>query len=173
MNLLTLANQLQSGAITLAEWQAQMREYLRGEYVLAMELAKNGRNNVTFSDWGFVGSELKKQYQYLDRFAKDIAENPQKWLSGTMLYERMKLYSDSAYTALADMIEREMEKAGYTEEKNILGDADHCDECLQETAKGWSPIGSLIPIGDRICIVKCKCTMQYRKQMPDGSYQYE
>lgn len=170
MNLQQLSRQLQNGDITLAEWQAAMRDYLRAEYITAMELAKGGRGNITQSDWGFVGSELKKQYQYLDGFANDIANNPDKWLNGNSLFERMRLYSDSAYTSLADMIQREMLAAGFTEEINELGDADHCEECLQETAKGWSPIGSLIPIGDRICIVKCKCSMKYRK--PDGSGGY-
>lgn len=166
MNLDQLARGLQDGSLTLDQWKAGMREYLRNEYVLAMELAKGGRDNVTFADWGFVGSELKKQYQFLDNFAAEIAANPDRWLKGGSLFQRMKLYSDSAYTSLADMVQREFEKAGFTEERNKLGVADHCDECLSETAKSWQPIGTLIPIGERICIVKCKCTKEYRK--PDG-----
>ena len=172
MNLDQLAKQLQSGQITLDEWKAEMRDYLRQEYTLAMELAKNGRDNITPSDWGFVGSELKKQYQYLDGFANDIAANPDRWLNGTSLQSRMKLYSDSAYTTLTDMVQREAERAGFTEERNKLGDADHCDECLEETGRDWQPIGTLIPIGERICIVKCKCTMEYRKPDGQGGYIY-
>ena len=62
--------------------------------------------------------------------------------------------------------------AGFTEERNRLGDADHCPECLQETSKSWQPINSLIPIGERICTVRCKCTMEYRRLNSDGSYTY-
>lgn len=172
MNLSQLAEQLKNGSITLAEWQASMREYLRAEYTTAMILAKGGREFVTAADWGFVGSELKKQYQYLDQFAQDIVNDPNKWLWGDNLLNRMNLYKDSAYSSLADMLAREAAAAGFTEERNELGTADHCDECLQETAKSWQPIGSLIPIGERICIVKCKCTLRYRKQLADGSYVY-
>lgn len=172
MNLSQLAEQLKNGSITLAEWQSAMKDYLREQYRIALELAKGGAGNITQSDWGYMGSLLRKQYQYLDNFAQDIVNDPAKWLWGNNLINRMNLYSDAAYSALADLQARAMTEAGFTEEANVLGAADHCDQCLEETAKSWQPIGTLVPVGERICIVKCKCSMKYRKQLADGSYIY-
>lgn len=172
MNLELLSWQLKEGDISISEWQAEMREYLRLQYEQAMILAKGGREFVTQSDWGYEGSLLKKQYQYLDGFAQDIANNPDKWLTGNNMLNRMNLYKDSAYTALEDFQQRKFEQLGFTEEKNDLGDADHCDDCLQETSRGWVSIGELVPIGDRQCQVRCKCTMRYRRLEPNGSYTY-
>jgi hypothetical protein len=109
-----------------------------------------------------MGSAIKKQYAYLDGFAKEIQANPEAWINGR-LDARMNLYKESAYTTLADFQAREYGEQGYDEEINILGVADHCDDCLAETGRGWVPIGTLIPIGDRQCIVNCKCTIDYRR----------
>ena len=55
-------------------------------------------------------------------------------------------------------------RAGMTEERNFLEpDADHCQECWDEAAKGWSPLGTLIPIGERTCLTKCQCKFEYRR----------
>jgi hypothetical protein len=167
MNLAQLAAQLASGSITVQAWEAAMRDYLRTQFTDAMILAKGGREFVTFSDWGYMGSALKKQYEFLSNFANDISKNT---MSEAQILARMELYKDSAYSALADFMAREALRNGYSEEQNALGVADHCDDCLTQTARGWVAIGQLIPIGERICIVRCKCTMRYRKQNADGSF---
>ncbi len=162
MNLEELAAALKDGRISLTEWQAAMREYLRQQYTVATMLAKGGSEHVTQSDWGYMGSLLKKQYQYLDKFAQDIANNPKAWLTGR-LDVRMNMYKESAYAAYEAMNRREMINAGMDEERRVLGEADHCEDCLVETAKGWQPIGTLAAIGDSVCKTNCKCTFEYRK----------
>lgn len=171
MSLSSLADDLQSGAISLVEWEAQMRDYVLSEYTIALELTKGGREKITQSDWGYLGSLVKKQYQYLDGFAGEIAANPEQWLQGKRLLARMDLYRDSAYAALEDMRGREAVNQDFDEESNELGIADHCEGCLEEKSRGWVPIGSLVPIGDRLCRVRCKCTIVYRK-LVDGEYIY-
>lgn len=162
MGLKELAEQLKSGTITLAEWETQMRQYLRSEYTTAMILSKGGRNNITQADWGYLGSELKKQYQYLGNFAKDIMTKPEAWLNGR-LDNRMNLYRESAYSALENFDRREHVLNGYTEERRVLGEADHCEGCLAQASMGWQPIGTLDPIGAEECATNCKCEFEYRK----------
>jgi hypothetical protein len=170
MNLEQLAADLKAGNITIAEWEAGMRQYLREQYEAAMILAKGGRGNITQSDWGYDGAALKKQYQYLSNFANEIKANPEKWLAGTRLDARMDLYKDSAYAALEDFRAREALQVGATHEKNELGDADHCPGCYEAQGAGIVPIGTLVPVGARDCMVRCKCTMHYYRQEADGSY---
>ena len=156
----------------IAEWQSSMRQYLREQYETAMILAKGGRDNITQSDWGYEGSALKKQYQYLDGFANDIANNPEAWLNGR-LDARMNLYKESAYTALEDFVHRERENAGYTEERRVLAAVENCEDCKDAEKLGWKPIGTLPAIGDSVCLTNCKCEFEYRKLEADGSYTYE
>jgi hypothetical protein len=162
MNLSALAESLKAGEISLSQWESSMRDYLREQYTVGMILTKGGRDNITQADWGYMGSALKKQYNYLGGFARDIANDPQAWLSGRLDY-RMNLYKESAYTALEDFNRREHRLAGYDEERRVLGQADHCDDCLDAAAQGWQPIGTLPAIGDSVCIVNCKCEFEYRK----------
>jgi len=172
MSFELLAADLQGNRIGIGGWESEMRDLVLEEYKAALILIRGGEANVTASDWGYLGSLVKKQYQYIDAFANDIAANPSRWMTGNGLLNRMLLYKESAWSAFSNLHARDMKQRGFTEERNILGVADHCDECLQETSKGWSPIGSLIPIGQRTCIVNDHCTMQYRKLNEDGSYTY-
>jgi hypothetical protein len=125
MDVTALAAQLKSGAISLPEWQAAMRESLRSDYKDAMYLTRGGIENVSQSDWGYVGSSLKKQYAYLDQFATDIAADPVKWKTGR-LDNRMRLYNQSGYSALEEFKARDVKIAGWTEERRVLGTMDNC-----------------------------------------------
>jgi hypothetical protein len=153
MTLAELAEELRSGNITVSQWETSMRDFLRSEYETALILAKGGRDNITFSDWGYEGSLLKKQYQYLSNFAKEISANPTAWMSGR-LDTRMKMYGESAYAALEDFQRREAEAQGYTEEIRHLHATESCPDCIA-AGEHWEPIGSLPPIGDSVCIVNC------------------
>jgi hypothetical protein len=162
MDLQTLADNLKATG-DIAAWEAGMRQYLREQYEAAMTLVKGGRDNITQADWGYEGSLLKKQYQYLSNFANDIAKNPDAWLNTNRLNARMDLYKESAYSAMEDMRRREYTEAGYTEERRLLHAAESCPGCLSQAGLGWQPIGSLDPIGAEECVTNCKCEFDFRK----------
>jgi len=162
MNWDQLAAALKDGSISLWEWTAQMRALIVQEQNTAMMLVKGGREFVTFADWGYVGSEVKKQYAFLDKFAQDILNDPMKWSTGR-LDNRMNLYRESGYAALEKFERREKIIDGFDEEISILGEADHCEDCLDRAGIGWQPIGTLPEIGDSVCNMKCKCHFEYRK----------
>lgn len=167
MSLSSLAEDLRTGAISLPEWESQMRAIVREQSIAAMELAKGGREFITQADWGYVGSQVKKQYEFLDGFASDIAADPAKWLNGR-LDVRMKQYNQSGYAALEDYLKREADLAGWTEERRILQDgAENCEGCEDQARRSWVNIGSLPPIGSQQCRMNCLCHDEYRK--PDGA----
>jgi hypothetical protein len=178
-----LAEQLKSGAISLPEWQAGMKDFIRNELINSMVLAKGGREFVTQSDYGFVGSQVKKQYQYLDKFAADIRANPAAWLTGRRLNARASLYNQLGYAALEEDIQREKVKSGWTEERRVLGFVrfEHCEDtgdrpgCVELAAKEWQKIGTLPKIGEAACYTNCRCEFQYRKPDPEnaGEWIYE
>jgi len=175
MSLDDLAAQLiASKGENLAEWEQAMRDMLRDEYRIALELVKGGPQNITQSDWGYMGSMLKEQYAYLSEFAFDIAIHPDQWLNGRLM-SRMNLYKQSAYGALEQFQRRAAEQAGFTEERRRLGVpmTEHCHPhkgrpgCEELAAREWQSIGTLPKIGEAACYTNCLCTFDYRK--PDGA----
>lgn len=155
-----IAQKLVDGSINLAEWQIQTASLLKGLHV-SMGLAANGGLAQTSpSDLGFIGSRLKAQYEYLRDFALQISKGEQP-LNGSLV-ARAALYSQAARETYSDVVARSAMNGGAQEELSQLAAADHCEDCVGEAAKGWSPIGSLIPIGDRRCMSNCRCSMAYR-----------
>jgi hypothetical protein len=156
----TLSSQLVAGQINLAEWQIQMAANLKSLHV-AMALAANGGiKNSSPGDLGYIGGLVKEQYKFLRDFAKQIKTGEQK-LDGT-LAARAELYVQAARGTHEKVKDRAAKIGGAMEERSILGLADHCQDCLGEAAKDWSPIGSLIPVGERICKARCHCRMEQR-----------
>ena len=163
MNLEELAQKLRDGKITTAQWQAAMREYIRSLHRQAAATAMGGMENVSQSMWGYVGSLVKKQYAYLDKFAQDIIKNPDAWLNGRLLV-RMKLYERAEWGTFEQVIRRDMEDQGYDEERRVLGSADHCPGCLEQASLGWQQINTLDAIGEEECSTNCHCVFEYRKK---------
>lgn len=159
--LSNLAARLISKNITLAEWQAEMREYIRTIHREAVLIVYGGRDNVPQSAWGYEGYLVKLQYQYLDGFVQDILSNPDAWMNGRLL-TRMKLYQQAEWSAFEAMVRFKKMQEGYTEERRVLGVADHCPGCLQQAGLGWRPIGTLEPIGSQDCVTNCHCIFEYR-----------
>ena len=67
--------------------------------------------------------------------------------------------------ATYESIKRDEHKdAGFDEERSVLDEgALHCADCPAEAAKGWVPVGELTPIGERECMTKCRCSIEFRK----------
>ena len=157
-----LSEGLKSGSLSIADWQAGMRELIKINQSTSLLLANGGSEFVTQSDYSYLVDRINKQFAYLDGFAKDIANNPEKWMSGR-LDNRMRLYQESAYSAYENARRREATLGGMDEERRLLGVADHCGDCLEAAALGWQPIGTLPEIGDSVCTTNCHCEFEYRK----------
>ncbi|GCE49190.1 hypothetical protein EI42_06007 [Thermosporothrix hazakensis] len=155
-----LSQQLVDRTISLAQWQVGMLSILKPLHVAMAMIGNGGAKNMSPADYGFVGNLLKEQYLFLRGFVKDIKTGKQA-LDGTLL-ARSALYTQAARGSHEAMRERVARIGGARLQRSILGIADHCTGCLQEARKGWQPIGSLIPIGQRQCKSHCRCTMQYK-----------
>lgn len=62
------------GTLSAADWQAQMRQELKEEYIRQYLAGRGGRAAMDSADWGRVGGMLKEQYDYLSRFTAQIEE---------------------------------------------------------------------------------------------------
>lgn len=171
MSLADLAKRLIDGTITPAQWQMEMREFIRTIHREATIVAYGGRYNVTQAAWGYEGYLVKLQYQYLDGFMQDILNNPDAWLNGRLL-TRMRLYERAEWSTFEAMLRFQKREQGFTEERRELGVADHCPGCLEQAGKGWQPIGTLDPIGSQDCYTNCHCVFRYRK-LANGIYVFD
>lgn len=153
------AEAFRAGKIALSEWQADLRATIKETMLQAQALASGGWEQLTQSDYGRVGAAVREQYAYLDRFTTEIRNGLP--LDGRFL-ARAAMYAKAARPYFHDQQGELLADTGYTEERNVLHAAEHCEECLQQSAAGWVPIGTLIPIGARTCLGNDRCTMRYR-----------
>lgn len=155
-----LSTMLRNGTISLEDWRLQMRAQIKASHLAAAAMQKGGLQNMTQADYGRVGAIVKRQYEFLEGFTQDVASGKQR-LDGT-LQRRAEQYTKAARGTYHRFEQITAVDRGMTEERSILGIADHCPECVLEAAKGWQPIGQMKPIGERICLKNCQCSVEYR-----------
>jgi hypothetical protein len=165
-NIRGLSEGLQQGTIALPQWYAGMKQEIKQVHLVNAAVAKGGWAQMTPTDFGRVGGVVKKQYTYLNNFAIQIQDGKQS-VNGIAF--RADLYGKAGHSTYEATQQESAKDAGRTEEKNVLGKADHCQDCLDETAKGFVPIGTLIKIGERLCTVACRCHLEYRGKGLDKS----
>ncbi|HLE52711.1 MAG TPA: hypothetical protein VI755_11650 [Anaerolineales bacterium] len=161
-----LTKSLVDGQISLAEWQSGMLEQVKLAHTASAASARGGWAQMSQSDWGAAGRLIRTQYDFLRNFSDQIASGEQL-LNGTALV-RADMYGDAARGTFEEMRRRyERTMNGMEFERRVLGEADHCPDCLDYAAEGWQPIGTLPAIGDSICLTNCHCTFEYRTGTPD------
>ena len=165
-----LTQQLIDQQISLADWQSGMMDQIKLAHVAAGSAANGGWAQMSQSDWGATGQLIKEQYEFMRNFSNQIASGEQL-LNGQALV-RADMYGEAARGTFETMQTRyQLINNGMEEEIRILGEADHCDGCLEQAALGWQPIGTLDDIGEEECLTRCHCTKKYRKMGPDGEWE--
>lgn len=137
-----------------------IRSEAKSSHIASYAAGKGGVKQLTQADYGRLGSTLKKQYAYLDRFSADLTAGEVP-LDGRFL-QRVMLYVKDARRSFFQADAQAHIDAGYSAERNHLATADHCEGCVEATAMGWVPIGTLVPPGGRDCLGNCLCTIEYR-----------
>lgn len=156
--VVALGDRLKTGQLSVDAWSTAMRRELKNLHGMSAMAAKGGRRSMTPADWGRTGARLKFQYQKLDAFAQQIAAGlPLDGRFG----RRVVMYANASRRTYHESQRETMETVGFLLERNVLTPADHCDGCLRETARGWVPIGDLVPIGERQCLTSCRCEVEY------------
>lgn len=159
-NIEGVTQSLIDGNTTIEQWQVAMEREIRTIHTASGAAARGGWAQMNQSDWGWVGSQVRKQYNWLDKFAADLASGKQP-LNGRVM-TRAKMYAKAGRGTFEEMQRRMMKVRGKAEERRVLGYAEHCAGCVEQAAQGWQPIGSLDPIGAEECFTNCACRFEYR-----------
>lgn len=104
---------------------------------------------------------LRRQLALLDRFAGDLASGTAGSVATALA--RARLYVQHAARQAANAGRRRVAVLrGATRERNVLHARESCAGCLVETARGWVPLGELVPVGQREpCRQFCRCSIVY------------
>lgn len=95
----SLSQRLYTGKITLGmyeeDFRTRMREYMAGCAIIARG---GDPNAMTHSDWGKIGVEMRRQYNWLHGFSKAIYENRDK-VTLKAIQARAHLYAEAGIKA--------------------------------------------------------------------------
>ena len=150
---------LREGTLALRDWQQTMEQNIKHVHLASAAAARGGWAQMTQADFGRCGAAIKEQYGYLRGWVQEIEAGLP--LDGRLLV-RAEMYIQAGRGIYHHFDEDEQRRRGRTEEKNVLGVADHCEGCLAEDARDWVPLGELVPVGDRLCKSFCHCSVEYR-----------
>lgn len=159
-----ISRQLAAGQITIDQWQTSMMEAVKSLHIAQYAAGRGGFGSLTARDFGLMGAELRFQYERLENFARQIEAGIVK---PTGIERRAGLYANSGNVSFERARRDGADIAGMTEERRILGNGEHCDDCIRYAAQGWQAINSLPEIGDSQCMVNCLCTFEYRRRIED------
>ncbi len=160
-----ISQQLRDGDISLAEWQTQMMQQIKTTHLAGGAMQRGGWQQMTQADFGRVGQIVRREYGFLRDFAEQIANGEQK-LDGT-LARRAGLYGQQGRPTYLAFWDSTAAQRGFDEERSVLQPAEHCNECISEDAKGFQPLGQMIPIGRRICRSNDRCLKEFRNSQTE------
>lgn len=148
--------------ITLGEWQLRMAEALKDSHLRLGALGAGGADKLGPQQYGAIGYQLQRQYQYLDGFANALYNGR---LTIKQAIARAGLYGESAGITFNRIEQISREADGFTEAKrNLDPQARHCPSCLRYATNKWVPIDQVVSPGTACeCQNKCRCQIQYRR----------
>lgn len=155
-----LTGRLRAGTLTVPEWQAQMAGEVKTLHVAMATAAKGGKAQMSPADYGRVGAEVKRQYQYLARFAEDVASGKQP-LDGRA-ENRARLYGAQGSQFYGESVRQLWADKGETRERWVRRATESCPGCVEQSARGWVGEGVLPRLGSQACKARCKCSIQSR-----------
>lgn len=157
--LAVLTQRRLTGSLSTLDWRIAVSSELRSAHVAATAIAHGGLGNLTPSERGWVGSQLREQGKYLSSFALDIAQGR---LSDAQALARAQLYGEAVWGGYQEATRRQARSVGMAQERNVLGGGQHCDECPSLSGQGWVPLGTMPAPGSRSCRSRCRCSLAYR-----------
>jgi hypothetical protein len=154
---------LLDGELSLAAWQSEAMRTIKLSQVATATIAHGGAARMGPVQYGAAGREIRNQYDYLRTFAEQVASGEQP-LNGS-LTARARQYGQAARVTFSKAYDRDQRQRGFVAVKNVLGAAEHCQECRSLAAQGWMPLSAMPPIGSRQCRANDRCRLIYTRSM--------
>lgn len=163
----SLAEQLRGGGISLAQWELEFRRHIRSIHLNAIALQRGGWAQMTMDDFALAGRIVREQFDYLKRFASQIADGSQR-MDGSLAW-RAQLYSEAGRNTYYQSLHANL-PFEVTHVRSIRHARDSCPDCIELDGK-WFLIGDpayKLP-GNRQCLHNCRCSESYGVMTADGA----
>ena len=121
-------------------------------------LGKGGRPRISASDLVYLQNRFRNQLTFLRQFSEAILQGQ---LSANQVRARAGYYSSDGRLGYDEGFRSGYLSSGWQWERNVLAIAEHCPGCLEATAMGWQPIGTLSPLGSRQCKFNELCHWEF------------
>jgi hypothetical protein len=145
--------------MSVDRWRTLNRREIKNIHLYSAAAARGGWAQLTQAELGRIGGIVAREYRYLDAFARQL-RSPRFPRDGRVL-SRAMLYAQAGRRTYHLTDERVQLERGMRQERNVQ-ERNPCTECVEQTARGWVAIGSLVVIGDRLCLSNCRCRLEYR-----------
>jgi hypothetical protein len=181
---------LLAGQMPLAAWQEAFINRVVALHVAAAAVGAGGANQLTVRTLARSAEEIPADVSAVKTlgdfiafhvgravaFAADIGNRATNADTPGKINARTDMYNAAAVGAFALGQRDAAAAADFTFERNVLTAAEHCTpragsdvpDCPGETARGWVPLGSLAPIGGRVCGPNCKCFFEFSRTNSDA-----
>ena len=162
--MVRFTDDLVQGHLAIPEWEIEIRRVIKESYGASYLLGRGGRKMMTQSDWGRVGQMVRNQYLYLNMFAREIATGE---ITAEEALRRIAIYPGGgrhAFGRARSIAQGDIPLPAYPGDGStqclghcmcswqiedhpeggwnatwVLGDADHCQECLRRSDT-WAPL---------------------------------
>ena len=159
----TIGNLLLDKKISIQTWYDGTKEGIKLAHTWSYMLGAGGQKNLTQSDYGKIGAEVKRQDRYLRGFAEDLRQGK---ISEAEFWRRLNLYIDAPSNTYEIGRAAEHTKAGHLWEKRLRTKSDSCSSCIFYELLGWRPINTLPHPGQQCqCYSNCGCYKEFSKSL--------
>ena len=150
--------------VAAANWRVAMAAELKRLHVSEGMAAVGGKERFKndAAARGRVGGLLRVQYEWLDKFAAQVAANPAIAQTDDFL-RRVRMYGAAGRATYERQRHVSHKEQGYTHARRVLHAKESCAACIAAAARGWVLIDEVSPIGTLSCRTNCRCTIIYKK----------
>jgi hypothetical protein len=158
------AARYRAGQITSSDWLAEHLALVKQSQIASALAAYGGRANMTPERWGLVGYQIRVQYAFARKMAADVLSGRQR-MNGR-LDARARQYGQAARVLYENIRAREAATSALAWERNVRHASESCQQCRAQSAAGWVPRGTLVPVGARTCRSSCRCSIERAATRP-------
>ncbi|MBW4598906.1 MAG: hypothetical protein KME29_04660 [Calothrix sp. FI2-JRJ7] len=155
------ARLLNSGKIGIGDFQERMASSLKESHLRMAMLGAGGKKGMNPQQYGYVGQQLRRQYEYLYKFGKTLEGAT---LTEAQILRRAKSYAKSANIAFRQAEFQARGRVGFYAKRLLDPQARHCTECISYQVLTWTLISQIVAPGVNCsCGGRCRCRVVFRK----------
>lgn len=143
-------------------WALGVVDVVKSATLIGGAFARGGWAMLDERELAYMERHILEELGYLDGFADGLIDGSVP--PDGRFVRRAMLYGAAGWAFYQLLRQSIAGGRGFVEERNVLDPgAEHCFGCVEETARDWQPLGTLVPVGDRQCLSRCRCYIEYRK----------